>query len=130
MAVAGSPVGELTVWFAEPTLPVVRDELAVSAYADALAGALHDAAARERLAALDARSSHLAVHDPLTGLLNRAALLADGDGLLRSFDRDRHVALLLLDLNAFREVNGTLGHRAGDEVLTTWPAAHRPVRRG
>jgi len=118
MAVAGSPVGELTVWFAEPTLPVVRDELAVSAYADALAGALHDAAARERLAALDARSSHLAVHDPLTGLLNRAALLADGDALLRSFDRDRPVALLLLDLNAFREVNGTLGHRAGDTVLT------------
>jgi diguanylate cyclase len=118
MAVAGAPVGELTVWFAEPTLPVVRDELAVSAYADALAGALHDAAARERLAALDARSAYLAVHDPLTGLLNRAALLADGDGLLRSFDRDRHVALLLFDLNAFREINGTLGHRAGDTVLT------------
>jgi diguanylate cyclase (GGDEF)-like protein len=117
MVVAGAPVGELTVWFAEPTLPVVRDELAVSAYADAVGGALHDAAARERLAALDARSAHDAVHDPLTGLLNRAALLADGDRLLRSFGRDRQVALLLLDLNAFREVNGTLGHRAGDTVL-------------
>jgi diguanylate cyclase len=118
MVVAGAPVGELTVWFAEPALPAVRDELAVSAYADALAGALHDAAARERLAALDARSSHDAVHDPLTGLLNRTALLADGDELLQSLDRDRYVALLLLDLNRFREVNGTLGHRAGDEVLT------------
>jgi diguanylate cyclase (GGDEF)-like protein len=119
MAVAGAPVGELTVWFAEPTLPAARDELAVSAYADVLAGALHDAAARERLAALDAQSSHDAVHDPLTELLNRAALLAHGDELLRSLDRDRYVALLLLDLNHFREVNGTLGHRAGDEVLTT-----------
>jgi diguanylate cyclase (GGDEF)-like protein len=118
MAVAGAPVGELTVWFAEPILPAARDELAVSAYADVLAGALHDAAARERFAALDARSSHDAVHDPLTGLLNRAALLAHGDELLRSLGRDRSVALLLLDLNHFREVNGALGHRAGDEVLT------------
>ena len=119
MAVAGAPVGELTVWFAEPSLPAVRDELAVSAFADALAGALHDAAARERLAAVDARSSHDAVHDPLTGLLNRTGLLDNGDQLLRSLDRERHVAVLLLDLNRFREVNGTLGHRAGDEVLTT-----------
>jgi diguanylate cyclase (GGDEF)-like protein len=117
MAVAGAPVGELTVWLAEPTLPMVRDELAVSAYGDALAGALHDAAARERLAALDARVAHDAVHDELTGLLNRTALLADGDQLLHSFDRDHMVALLLLDLNDFREVNGTLGHRAGDAVL-------------
>ena len=117
MAVAGAPVGELTVWFAEPTLPAARDEFAVSAYADALAGALHYAAGRERLAALDARSSHDAVHDPLTGLLNRTALLAGGDALLQTMERDRYVALLLLDLNRFSEVNGTLGHRAGDQVL-------------
>jgi diguanylate cyclase (GGDEF)-like protein len=117
MEVAGAPVGDLTVWFAEPTLPAIRDELAVSAYADALAGALHDAAARVRLAALDARSSHDAVHDPLTGLLNRPALLADGDRVLRSLDRDHQVAMLVLDLNDFREVNRTLGYRSGDAVL-------------
>jgi diguanylate cyclase len=117
MAVADAPVGELTVWLAEPTLPVARDELAVSAYGDALAGALHDAAARERLTALEAQVARDATHDPLTGLLNRRALLADGDQVLRSFDRDHHVALLLLDLNDFREVNGTLGQQAGDAVL-------------
>jgi diguanylate cyclase len=117
MAVADAPVGELTVWLAEPTLPAARDELAVSAYGDALAGALHDAAARERLAELEARVAHDATHDPLTGLLNRAALLCEGDRALRSFDRDHHAALLLLDLNDFREVNGTLGHLAGDAVL-------------
>jgi diguanylate cyclase (GGDEF)-like protein len=117
MEVAGAPVGELTVWLAEPTLPVARDESAVSAYADALAGALHDASAHERLAELEAKLARDAVRDPLTGLLNRTAMLAEGDRMLRSFDTDRHVALLLVDLNDFREVNGTLGHRAGDEVL-------------
>jgi len=55
MAVSGEVVGELTVWLSEPHLPVPRDESAISAYGDALAGALHDAAARVRLAALDAR---------------------------------------------------------------------------
>jgi diguanylate cyclase (GGDEF)-like protein len=119
MAVGGAEVGELTVWLAEPTLPVARDELAVSAYGDALAGALHDAAAHERLAQLEEKVAHDGVHDPLTGLANRSALLSDGDALLHSFHRDRQVALLLLDLNDFREVNGTLGHRAGDEMLCT-----------
>jgi diguanylate cyclase (GGDEF)-like protein len=117
MAVGETAVGELTVWLSEPTLPVTRDELAVSAYGDALAGALHDAAAHERLAELAARVARDDVTDPLTGLANRAALVADGDRMLRARDRDHHVGMLLVDLNGFREVNDTLGHRSGDEVL-------------
>ncbi|WP_438872378.1 putative bifunctional diguanylate cyclase/phosphodiesterase [Paractinoplanes maris] len=117
MAVAGDAVGELTVWLSGPTLPAPRDEAAISAFGDALAGALHDAATRGRLADLEARIARDVAHDRLTGLLNRTTLLTDGDRLLRSFDRRRPVALLLLDINDFREVNGTLGHRHGDEVL-------------
>ncbi|GIF12468.1 putative bifunctional diguanylate cyclase/phosphodiesterase [Actinoplanes teichomyceticus] len=117
MAVAGRPVGELTVWLGEPTLPVPRDEAAITAYGEALAGALHDAAAHQRIAELDARVAHDRVHDPLTGLINRSALVADGDTRLRAGERDRPVALLLLDVVGFREVNCTLGHRGGDEVL-------------
>ncbi|MEU4421872.1 bifunctional diguanylate cyclase/phosphodiesterase [Actinoplanes sp. NPDC024001] len=117
MAVAGRPVGELTVWLGEPSLPVPQDEAAITAYGEALAGALHDAAAHQRIAELDARVAHDRVHDPLTGLVNRFALAAVGDPLLRTLERDRHVAVLLLDVVDFRQVNSTLGHRGGDEVL-------------
>jgi diguanylate cyclase (GGDEF)-like protein len=117
MTVGGVAVGELTVWLPHASSLASRDELAVSAYGDALGGALHDAATHQRLAALRARSSHDAVHDPLTGLANRAALLAEGDELLRGLDNDHPVALLLLDINGFKEVNGTLGHGAGDQLL-------------
>ena len=90
----------------------------MSAYGDALAGALHDAAAHERLAALEARVAHDGVHDPLTGLTNRAALHGRRRPVAaRPSAVTGTSALLLLDLNDFREVNGTLGHRAGDEVL-------------
>ena len=117
MAVAGEVVGELTVWLSGPTLPVPRDEAAISAYGDALAAALHDAAARDQVAELRERVAYDTVHDHLTGVLNRGSLMADGDRLVRGLERDRPVALLLLDVNSFREVNGTLGHRCGDEVL-------------
>ncbi|WP_442875002.1 putative bifunctional diguanylate cyclase/phosphodiesterase [Actinoplanes sp. NBC_00393] len=117
MAVAGRPVGELTVWLGEPNLPVPQDEAAITAYGEALAGALHDAAAHQRMIELDARAAHDRIHDPLTGLVNRTAFAGVGDPLLRTLDRGRQVAVLLLDVVDFRQVNSTLGHRGGDEVL-------------
>ena len=117
MAVSGEVVGELTVWLSEPALPVPRDEAAIAAYGDALAGALHDAAAHARVAELTEQAAYDAVHDRLTGLMNRTTLMAGGDRLIRSSGRHPHFALLLLDINDFRQVNGTLGHRCGDQVL-------------
>jgi diguanylate cyclase (GGDEF)-like protein len=108
-------VGQLRVRFEQP--PGDRDQVALSAFADALSAALHDAATHRELRIMAARSSYDAVHDPLTGLINRAALLARGDSALRMLDREHPVALLLLDIDHFKEVNDTLGHAAGDELL-------------
>ncbi|MEQ1509876.1 MAG: diguanylate cyclase, partial [Sphingopyxis sp.] len=51
--------------------------------------------------------------DPLTGLMNRRALLAS----MQNADRDETMAIALVDLNAFKPVNDQHGHAAGDELL-------------
>jgi diguanylate cyclase (GGDEF)-like protein len=117
LTAAGTPVGELTLWPMPGTPWNERDDLAVAAYGVVLASALHDAATQQRLGTVSAQASHQAVHDPLTGLRNRAALLADGAELLRSLDGRHPVALLLIDLNGFSRVNATLGQQAGDQLL-------------
>ena len=57
----------------------------------------------------------LADTDPLTGLPNRRALTAEV--LVRLADQGRHRALLLLDLDKFKEVNDSMGHHVGDQLL-------------
>jgi diguanylate cyclase (GGDEF)-like protein len=77
--------------------------------------ALLHAAERKRT---EARLTHQALHDPLTGLPNRA-LFHDRLGLAleRSRRSGASVAVLFLDVDNFKYVNDTLGHAAGDQVL-------------
>ena len=59
-----------------------------------------------------------ALRDPLTGLANRKLLVRTTEGTLRvASSRGEPVALFLLDLDRFKEVNDTLGHAVGDRVL-------------
>ncbi|WP_354674263.1 bifunctional diguanylate cyclase/phosphodiesterase [Cupriavidus alkaliphilus] len=63
---------------------------------------------------------HLALHDPLTGLPNRAELSERAQALLlHARTRGERVALLLLDLDHFKRINDSLGHPVGDDVLRT-----------
>lgn len=56
--------------------------------------------------------------DGLTGLLNRSAVLADGQACLQQCRRQQQpLALLLLDVDHFKQINDRWGHLAGDEVL-------------
>lgn len=58
-----------------------------------------------------------AVHDALTGLWNRLYFRRSADAALA--DRSVPVGLLFVDLDGFKEVNDTCGHRLGDVVLST-----------
>src|SRR4051812_30358427 len=64
-----------------------------------------------------AGSRQLALSDELTGLGNRRALYDVVPGTVAALDPTASVALLLLDLDRFKEVNDSLGHHAGDEML-------------
>ncbi|MFR9779340.1 putative bifunctional diguanylate cyclase/phosphodiesterase [Micromonospora sp. MS34] len=117
LTVGSVEVGRLRVHFPRSAPPSARERDGVAAFGDALAAALHDAATHRELRLVTARSSYEAVHDQLTGLLNRAAMLSKGDQALRQLAHDHPIALLLLDVNQFKEVNDTLGHAAGDQLL-------------
>ncbi|MBI3606799.1 MAG: EAL domain-containing protein [Nitrospirae bacterium] len=93
---------DLAAW-AESELTVIR----------AVQQALAD---REEQAAVLA---HQATHDPLTGLPNRTLLLDRLQQAVAIGQRDQSsVALLVIDLDRFKDVNDTLGHQNGDLLIT------------
>jgi diguanylate cyclase (GGDEF)-like protein len=67
---------------------------------------------------LETRLRTLAEHDPLTGLMNRAALTEALRRSLALAARQKwQVAVVFIDLDQFKSINDTLGHAAGDELL-------------
>jgi diguanylate cyclase (GGDEF)-like protein len=85
------------------------------AFARAYARVVAEADQRKRLAE---QLRHQAFHDPLTGLPNRALLRDRAGQAIRAADRELvPAALALIDLDRFKEVNDTLGHHYGDQLL-------------
>ena len=64
-----------------------------------------------------ATHEHESLHDSLTGLPNRELFRRKAEEALERGRRGEQGALVLLDLDHFKEVNDTLGHHAGDELL-------------
>ncbi len=65
------------------------------------------------------RLAHQALHDPMTGLANRTALMDHLERRLSALERQPgHVALLFIDLDDFKDINDSCGHQVGDEVIT------------
>jgi diguanylate cyclase (GGDEF)-like protein/PAS domain S-box-containing protein len=78
-------------------------------------GVARDMTDRRRV---EAAWAHRALHDPLTGLPNRALLLDHLEKALARAGRDgTHVALLFFDVDRFKLVNDTRGHDVGDDLL-------------
>jgi diguanylate cyclase len=65
----------------------------------------------------EARFRYAALHDPLTGMPNRALLTGRLDELFRAAGPGARIALCFIDLDAFKAVNDSLGHHVGDKLL-------------
>ncbi len=72
----------------------------------------------ERVRRQVAEREHRALHDSLTGLPNRVAFAKAIETALAGNDSGRLLAVALLDLDRFKEINDTLGHQHGDIVLS------------
>jgi diguanylate cyclase (GGDEF)-like protein/PAS domain S-box-containing protein len=74
--------------------------------------------AEAALRSQSALHEHQALHDDLTGLANRALFRERIDNAVKARRRtDAHAAVLVMDLDGFKEINDSLGHAAGDDLL-------------
>lgn len=75
------------------------------------------ARSQQELKESNARFKELARIDPLTGLSNRRALMERLERLVKEARRGREFALLMADIDHFKQLNDTHGHAVGDQVL-------------
>ncbi len=96
-----------TRWFGDEEMAQVRAELASKVERLEKQGI--------QLAANEARANHLATHDALTGSANRYAFLSALNEAMRG--PTEQIAVGIVDLDRFKNINDTLGHFAGDELI-------------
>jgi diguanylate cyclase len=110
-AVFGDHVGGQDVWAAA----ALHSALFAAGCAGSLMAWRGARTDRSQASAVEAQLLHRASHDELTGLSNRSGLALALDTELVGVPQD--LAVVVMDLNRFKEVNDTLGHDAGDELL-------------
>lgn len=98
------------------------EQLSISAIRDAEGGVLHYVAVFTNIFTSKVnqrRLEHLARHDPLTGLINRAEFEHQCTEAIATAERERMaIAVLFIDLDAFKIVNDSYSHAVGDQLLT------------
>jgi diguanylate cyclase (GGDEF)-like protein/PAS domain S-box-containing protein len=98
------------------------NDLTITPVADEKGRVTHFIGVINDVTALKQRTAHLeheVHHDALTGLVNRTLLWDRLEQAIHMAQRNKSlVATVLMDLNGFKKINDTLGHEAGDEVLT------------
>jgi diguanylate cyclase (GGDEF)-like protein len=141
ISIPGTPVGEAESFLIIPLIAGDRrlgvldcSRLGIDRFTsrDLEAAALfgHTAAAAWRNAELYRELSERAISDPLTGLLNSRWLREVGEReLAQSVRSGQSLAILLLDLDRFKQINDSGGHSAGDLVLRRVGAALREMIR-
>ena len=106
------PDGTDTVWLRVQGTVLASE----SGLPTALSGTLQDITEIKKR---EAETRYLAYHDPLTGLPNRASMLEAIDRAVAGARRHgRLVGVLHLDLDHFKRINETLGHGAGDRLIS------------
>jgi diguanylate cyclase (GGDEF)-like protein/PAS domain S-box-containing protein len=86
--------------------------------ADLLALAIQQTRLHEQVQRHTAELRYQTMHDPLTGVPNRILFKDRLEQALRGAEREHQtIALLILDVDGFKQINDTLGHLAGDQVL-------------
>ena len=110
-------LGELRLRFSGPVTLSERERYTLRTFAAALCTAVRNALTFVETQHLAESHARAAAQDPLTQLANRRRLQQYGDDVLSAVPANGISALLLIDLNHFKEVNDTLGHAAGDRVL-------------
>jgi len=94
-----------------------RERYALRTFAASLCTALRNAQTHAQTRRMALQHERLAQQDPLTGLANRRRLLELGERAVSTRPIRGIHALLLIDLDHFKEINDTLGHGMGDSVL-------------